>query len=63
MPTTTAQERPRRTQNPDVRYRNVTLDREVHEQLVAAQGKLAKELGFEPTLSQTLRALIKRAAV
>lgn len=57
-----AGERGRRSTNPDARYRNVTLDREVHEQLVAAQAKLAKEFGFEPTLSQTIRALIKKAA-
>ena len=56
-----ATEKPRRTRNEEARYRNVTIDREVHESLVAAQGKLAEELGFEPTISQTLRAIIKRA--
>lgn len=48
--------------NETAKYRNVTLDREAHEALVAIQRDLTEELGFEPTLAQTVRLLIKRAS-
>jgi hypothetical protein len=53
----------KRQRNATARYRNITVDREVHEQLVAVQAKLKDELGFEPSLSQTVRAIIKRATL
>ena len=44
-------------------YRNVTIDSEVQELLNAAQQNLEKEFGFKPSISQTIRFLIKRAAI
>jgi hypothetical protein len=61
MPTKAAQERKPRERNENARYRNVSIDREVHEELVAIQSTLAEELGFVPTIPQTIRLLIKRA--
>lgn len=42
--------------------KNITVDADVLPLLYAAQKKLADELGFEPNLSQTLRAVIKRSS-
>ena len=53
---------PGRPRNPGgTLYRNVTLNAEDVEALNELQKKLAARLGFEPTLSQTLRWLISNA--
>ena len=44
------------------KYRNVTVDTDVVEILNAKAAELEKQFGFKPTVSQTLRHLIKGAS-
>ncbi len=48
----------RRLINPDAKTRNITVNADVQEALVAVQTRLVKKFGFEPNLSQTIRHLI-----
>lgn len=40
------------------KYRNVTMDAEVHEALVTEQDRLRRQWGFRPSLSQVVRHLL-----
>lgn len=42
------------------KFTNITLDNEAVEALQQCKARLAKELGFTPTLSQTLKYLITK---
>lgn len=46
----------------DRKYRNITVDAEVHTLLVTAQDKLSSKLGFKPSLSQVVKHLVKEVA-
>lgn len=46
----------------DSKTKNVTLDADLVEMLNDAADRIASELGFRPTLSQTVRYLLKKAA-
>lgn len=43
------------------KYRNVTIDADVHAALVVQQDRLEKAMGFKPSLSQVVRHLIHAA--
>ncbi len=42
-------------------YRNITVDADMLELIHDAQAKLSEELGFDVTISQTLKHLLKKA--
>jgi len=44
------------------KYRNVTMDAEVHDALVEMQTKLRRQWGFRPSLSQVVKHLIHSSA-
>lgn len=41
------------------KYRNITVDADIHELLGKVASKLEGSLGFKPTISQTLRHILK----
>ncbi len=44
-------------------WKNITLHEDVAQSLVAFQKRLTAHLGFEPTISQTIRWLITNSAM
>jgi hypothetical protein len=43
------------------RARNMALDHDLVEMIEVARGKLAEQIGFEPTYSQTLKHMLRKA--
>lgn len=45
------------------KYRNMSVDADIVDTLAAIAEKLKEEFGFRPTLSQTLRHLLRKGIV
>lgn len=53
--------RPRKSEDEKVKTKNITVDAELVGALNTIADRLEQQLGFRPTLSQTLRQLIRRS--
>ncbi len=51
---------PRKSDTNYGKYRNITVDADIIEILRARSEELSQTLGFRPTVSQTLRHLLKK---
>ena len=45
------------------KYRNISVDADIVDTLNAVAEKLKEEFGFKPTLSQTLRHLLRKGII